>query len=110
MQTGNPMPSSASDFEWTGNSSKLVSLLALAAGAVAIPQTGNADIIYTDLSSNPVLVGFSPGYSGGTYIFTNLPGNVLVGFATHSNVVYTYYGIGGLKTYRTVAAGKMGTV
>ena len=50
---------------------KLVSLLALATGAAAMPQTTNADIIFTDLSSSPVTVG----YSGvAQYNFT-LPGN-----------------------------------
>src|ERR1022692_2828759 len=38
---------------------KLLSLLALATGAAAMPQTTNADIIFTDLSSYPVTVGYS---------------------------------------------------
>jgi len=57
---------------------KLVSLLALATGAVALPQTGHADIIFTDLSSEPVLVGFA-GLGTNEFLFT-LPGTAQVGF------------------------------
>jgi hypothetical protein len=53
------------------DSTKLVSLLALAAGAAAMPQTTNADIIFTDLSSSPVTVG----YSGVAQYDFILPGN-----------------------------------
>jgi hypothetical protein len=48
--------------ELRNDSSKLVSLLALAAGAIAMPQTGSADIIYTDLSGSPVTVNFANEY------------------------------------------------
>jgi len=59
------------------DSTKLASLLAVAAGAIAMPQTGNADIIFKDLSSSPVEVGFL----GGTDKYTlELPGAVLFGF------------------------------
>lgn len=40
------------------DSSKLISLLALAAGTAAMPQTSNADVIYTNLSANPEIVGY----------------------------------------------------
>jgi hypothetical protein len=40
------------------DSAKLVSLLALAAGAVGMPQTSNADVIYTNLTANPEIVGY----------------------------------------------------
>src|SRR5215471_13115163 len=39
------------------DSSKLMSLLALAAGAVAMPETGNASIVYTNLGGNPGMAG-----------------------------------------------------
>src|SRR5437870_1799342 len=64
-------------------SAKLVSLLALAAGAVAMPQTSNADVIYTDLSSNPAMVGCGSGFGSG-YAITNLPGAAQIGFRTHT--------------------------
>ena len=42
--------------ELNNDSTKLISLLALAAGAIAMPQTGSADIIYTDLGGSPATV------------------------------------------------------
>src|SRR5205809_4381333 len=69
--TKNPMINS------TGDPSKLVSLLALAAGAVAMPQTSNADIIFTDLGTNPVTVGTNFASS---FTITNLPGVARLGF------------------------------
>jgi len=56
--------------ESSADGSKLMSLLALAAGALAIPQSSNADIVFTDLSSAPVTVGplADPSY------LLNLPG------------------------------------
>ena len=54
-----------------GDSSKLLSLLALAAGAVAMPQTSNADIIVTDLSASPVTV---VGNTNSSFLIDNLPG------------------------------------
>src|SRR5690349_12370864 len=61
-----------------GDSAKLLSLLALATGAVAMPQTSNADIVYTDLTANPVHV--YPG--SGSFIINNLPGTAQIGFHT----------------------------
>jgi hypothetical protein len=62
----------------SGDPSKLLSLLALAAGAASIPQTSNADIIVTDLSVPVTVVGNTnssflidnlPGISGGRAVF-----------------------------------------
>jgi hypothetical protein len=58
-----------------GDSTKLVSLLALAAGAISLPQTGNADIIFTDTSTNSPVVGFSVD-AASSFTFPNLPGAV----------------------------------
>jgi hypothetical protein len=79
---------------------KLVSLLALATGAVAMPQSASADIIYTDLTSSPsspVIVG-----ANGTNSFNlSFPGQVQFGFkARHGTIGFTYY--------RDVVAGKLG--
>jgi hypothetical protein len=78
--------------------------LALATGAMAIPQTGNADIIYTDLSSSPALVG----YSGSAEWIFNLPGTVHFGLVRQQNTVTTTIGSLTFK-YRTVVAGDVGT-
>ena len=62
----------------SGNeSAKLVSLLALATGAVAIPQTSEADVIVTDLSASPVNIGFLANTS---FIINNLPGTAAIKF------------------------------
>ena len=68
-----------------GDACKLVSLLALAAGATAMPQTSNADIIYTDLTSAPVQIGFSGG-AGSLFLINNLPGGASLRFfaGTHT--------------------------
>jgi hypothetical protein len=109
MKTGNDTASATVSCK-AGNSdpAKLVSLLALAAGAVAMPQTSNADIIYTDLSADPGHVGFASG-SDSSFVFTNLPGTVQFGFQTHHHYTSTPYGATGLRLYRTVTAGRMGT-
>ena len=87
------------------DSAKLVSLLALATGAIAIPQTSNADIIFTDLSSSPVVVGFGGAAS---YLFNDLPGTVQFGFERFEVTTSTYpYGVFTI-TYRTVVAGQLG--
>jgi len=61
-------------------SSKLVSLLALAAGALAMPQSSKADIIVTDLTTNFVTVG--PNGSA-SFLIDNLPGTARLGFEAH---------------------------
>jgi hypothetical protein len=81
---------------------KLVSLLVLATGAAAMPQTTTADIIFTDLSSSPVTVG----YSGVDHYTFTLPGTAQFGFQRqHATVpqssVRSHY-------YRSVVAGRMG--
>src|SRR5438067_9618398 len=64
------------------DSSKLMSLLALAAGAVAMPQTSNADIIFTDVSTDP---GATVGTSSATsFIISNLPGIARLAFGLHT--------------------------
>ena len=60
-----------------GDSTKLLSLLALAAGAIAMPQTGNADIIFTDLSASPVTVGNNATTN---FLIDTLPGTARLGF------------------------------
>ncbi len=60
-----------------GDTAKLVSLLALASGAVAMPQTSNADIIYTNLYAAPVQVGFT---GSDQFIIDSLPGGASVRF------------------------------
>lgn len=87
----------------SGNCSKLVSLLALAGGALAMPQTSNADIIVTDLSSTPKTVGYG-GLS--QYIFPNLPGTLQFGFIrTHFTIPIT---TSRSIYYRSVVGGKFG--
>jgi hypothetical protein len=82
------------------DATKLVSLLALATGAVAMPQTGQADIIYTDLSSSPVAVN----YSSAPFWFT-VPGTAQVGFfGAQQTVTTTYFSVQTYK-YRLVVAG-----
>jgi hypothetical protein len=61
------------------DSAKLLSLLALASGAVAMPQSSNADIVFVDLSANPVHVG---PLTGSSYIVDTLPGTARLGFHT----------------------------
>src|SRR5215216_3457251 len=63
-----------------GDSAKLISLLALATGAVAMPQTSNADIIYTDLSGTPIIVGAN---SMGSFVI-DLPGTNNFNFQAHT--------------------------
>jgi len=62
------------------HSSKLVSLLALAAGSLAMPQSSNADVIVTDLTTNFITVGPSGSAS---FLLENLPGTARLGFDFH---------------------------
>src|ERR1051326_8274407 len=77
------------------DSTKLLSLLALAGGAVTMPQTSNADIVFTDLSANPAHVGplTSPSFT------LNLPGNARFGF--HTSIIAS--SINGLSSSRFVS-------
>jgi len=68
------------------DSAKLLSLLALATGAVAMPQTSNADIIFTDLSANPVNIGPATNHN---FVINTLPGSAQIGF--HTRVAGTYH-------------------
>lgn len=81
-----------------GDRAKLVSLLALATGATAIPQASNADIIFTDLSSNPIHVGFSTGDIG-IYPFS-VPGAAF-GFSATSTIKTKNFGLT-TSRFRTV--------
>jgi hypothetical protein len=56
---------------------KVLSLLALASGALAMPQNSNADIIFTDLSSAPPIVGPT---SSPLFLITTLPGTAQILF------------------------------
>src|SRR6266481_4066175 len=83
--------------ENSADGSKLMSLLALAAGALAIPQTSNADIVFTDLSSAPITVGplADPSY------LLNLPGTHQFSFLVRTKTVNA-------NTFHTVVAGQVG--
>src|SRR6266404_7809040 len=86
--------------ENSADGSKLMSLLALAAGALAIPQTSNADIVFTDLSSAPVTVGplADPSY------LLNLPGTHQFSFRVRTRIATTV----AAGTIHTVIAGQVG--
>ena len=76
-----------------GDASKLVSLLALASGALAMPQTGHADIIFTDLSTNQISVGVNNSPA-----FTNtLPGTARLGFGASVRSVNVHFITAGQK-------------
>lgn len=77
------------------DSSKLVSLLALAAGAVTMPETGNANIVYNDLGANPGIVNFL----NSTYAIS-LPGGALLGFQQ------SHHGATNLTSTRRIVVGK----
>jgi hypothetical protein len=70
--------------ESKGDSAKLLSLLALATSAVAMPQSSNADIVFTDLSANPVHVG---PQANASYIIS-FPGTAQIGFHTHTRQTF----------------------
>src|SRR6266478_4162071 len=66
-----------------GDPSRLMSLLAMATGALAMPQASNADIIFTDLSANPISIF---GSNTSSFLIDTLPGTARVGFCGHSIV------------------------
>ena len=107
MKNKKPTPTAAVDSpDLPTDTNKLVSLLALATGAVVMPQTGTADIIYTDLSSGPVLVGYAGSID--SFLF-NLPGTAKFGFERKERVAVTQpYQVDTLN-YRTVIAGNLAT-
>lgn len=104
--TGNSTPTTTA-VDSNSDSAKLVSLLALATGAVAMPQAVNADIIVTDLGANPGQVGFSPGFNS-SFTFNNLPGdaNGQFGFRATLRSVYTPTYSVFTVVYRTVTVGR----
>lgn len=90
--------------ELHNDSAKLVSLLALAAGAVAMPQTSVADIIYTDLGGSPATVGLG----GGSDYLVNIPGTAVFKFQRRATTVKTNPGSLTIN-YKSVLAGDFGT-
>ena len=91
--------------ELYNDSTKLVSLLALAAGAIAMPQTGSADIIYTDLGGSPATVGFG---SGSAEYLVSLPGTAVFKFARSQSTTSTTFPITTNRYFRSVIAGDFG--
>jgi len=59
-----------------------MALLAMATGALAMPQASNADIIFTDLTANPISIF---GTNGSMFLIT-LPGTAQLGFCGHTIV------------------------
>ena len=90
-----PKPSATNS---KGDSAKLLSLLALAGGAMAMPQTSNADIVFVDLSASPMHVG---PLSATSYIINTLPGTAQLGFRTQHRG-----GTSSLTSIRLVTAGQ----
>ena len=82
---------------------KLTSLLALAAGAVALPQTGHADIIFTSLGPS----GYSVGFSAQDTLQFTLPGTANIGFQRRIATGYTMPG-SLMVNYRDVVVGNLG--
>jgi len=76
------------------DSSKLLSLLALAAGAVAMPQSSNADVVFTDLGNNFVTIG--PG-GVASFLIDNLPGTAKLWFEAHAPAASSRVVTGGQK-------------
>jgi hypothetical protein len=77
-------------FNRNSDSAKLVSLLALAAGAASMPQVTNADIFVNDFGGNPKHVGFGPGDE--SFADLPLPGTVHFGFVRHTTTGSSVYG------------------
>jgi hypothetical protein len=82
--------------EHRGEQAKLASLLALATGAVAMPQGAEADIIYQNLGAG---VHVRP-VTADHYYFVGLPGTIKVGFTAHSHFTHTTFSV--RKYYKTV--------
>jgi hypothetical protein len=78
----NASPAASSPALGGSENAKLLSLLALAAGAAAIPNASEADIVYTDLGASPGKVGFSAGF--GTSFSIALPSAHVKFKRTHS--------------------------
>jgi hypothetical protein len=100
MKTENVVSTSMpASLEKKSDSAKLASLLTLAAGAIAMPQTSNADVIITDMSGNPQRVGIlaSPSFT-----INNLPGTAQLGFQ------FLHRGATSTTSTRTVLAKQVG--
>jgi hypothetical protein len=79
MKTRKTEQSGAADSaEKFNDSTKLLSLLALAAGAVALPQDGQAAIIFTPANSTVSAGGLH------SFAINNLPGTAKLSFVTHT--------------------------
>jgi len=88
------------------DNTKLASLLALATGAIALPQTSSAGIIYTNLAS-PVTVGYAGG--GDASFLFDLPGGNATQFGFARTYGTAYVGSASLTyLYRTVLVGDLG--
>jgi len=61
--------------------SRLMSLLAMATGALAMPQATDADVVFTDLSANPITVA---GTNNATFLLDTFPGTARLGFCGHT--------------------------
>jgi hypothetical protein len=92
-----PSSSTALTVETKHDHSKLISLLALAAGAATMPQTGNADIIFTDQSATVSWEGLR------SFVINNLPGNAQLGFDAHR------IGNFSVTSIRSVTGGRRGS-
>jgi hypothetical protein len=90
------LSSTTKALETKSDSSKLVSLLALAAGAAAMPQTSNADIIFTDQSATVNWEGLH------AFVINNLPGDAQLGFTAH------HVGLLSSTSVRYITGGKRG--
>lgn len=85
-----------------GDPAKLASLLALATGAL-MPQASNADIIYTDLSSSPGMVG----WGSSPFFDVDLPGDALLRFQRQR--IFTSAGYHSTQTvFLSAGAGAIG--
>ena len=98
----NPSSSPASLTQRKSDPGKLVSLLALASGAIAMPQTGHAGIWSTNLAI-PVTVG----YSGIDSYELTLSGSAHFGFVRTKTTVPTSKRSNNIY-FKSVKAGKLG--
>jgi hypothetical protein len=106
METGDTNSLKASGPERRSEPAKLVSLLALATGAVAMPQGAEADIIYENLGAG-VHVGFASTNSPDHYTFVGLPGGVQFGLTARAQ--YKYVTASHSKLYKSINLALMTT-
>src|SRR5882724_10298112 len=81
MKTPTPIRLTTKSESGDRSPSRLMSLLAMATGALAMPQASDADIIFTDLSGNPATVS---GTNNSTFLIDGLPGTARLGFCGHT--------------------------